>query len=309
MEPGRRALRGTGGPPPRRAPFRLSRGLAYMILAAFFFSCMAALVKLACRRLPPMEVVFARSVLSAALSLGLALHARAPIIGRRPALLVTRGAVGSIALALYFYALAHLKLADAVTLQYTNPILVTLFAPLVLEEPGNRRQWVVVGTAFAGMLLILRPEAEVGLWPGMAAALSAFGSAAAYALVRKLSATEHPLTIVLYFPVVSALFSLPFVLADFVRPEGAEWAALAGVAVTTTIAQVFLTWSLTLEPAARATSVSYWGILFGAVLGWLVFGETPDRLAAAGAALIIGATALLARSAAAPAATPAATSS
>lgn len=299
----------TAAPAPRRAAFRLRRGLAYMILAAFFFSWMAALVKLACRRLPPMEVVFARSALSAGLSLGLALHARAPIVGHRPALLATRGAVGSLALALYFYALAHLKLADAVTLQYTHPILVTLFAPLVLKEPGSRRGWAVVGVAFAGMLLIVKPEAEVSLWPGIAAGLSAVGSAAAYTLVRKLSATEHPLTIVLYFQVVSALVSLPFVLAGGVRPRGAEWAALAGVAITTTIAQVFLTWALKLEPAARATSVSYWGILFGAVLGWLVFGETPDRLAAAGAVLIVGATALLARSAAAPAAAPAATSS
>jgi drug/metabolite transporter (DMT)-like permease len=273
-----------------------------MILAAFFFSCMAALVKVACRRLPPMEVVLGRSILSAALTLILVLRARAPLLGRRPGLLVTRGIVGSVALALYFYALAHLKLADAVTLQYTNPILVTIFAPFVLKEPSPLRQWMAVSIAFAGMVLIAKPESEVSLWPGIAAAASAFGSAAAYALVRKLSATEHPLTIVLYFPCISALLSLPFVLNDFVMPRGSEWAALVGVAVSTTIAQLFLTWALKLESAARATSVSYWGILFGALLGWLVFGEVPDRLAVLGGGLIVIATALLARSPATPSA-------
>jgi drug/metabolite transporter (DMT)-like permease len=271
----------------------MSRGLAFMILAAFFFSLMAALVKLACRRLPPMEVVLARSLLSAALSLALALRAGAPLLGRRRALLVARGAVGSVALALYFYALAHLELADAVTLQYTNPVLVALFAPLFLGEPTSRRQWAVVVLAFAGMLVIVRPRAELTLVPGLAAAASAFGSAAAYTLVRKLSATEHPLTIVLYFPFISALVALPFVARDFVLPRGGEWIALAGVAVTTTIAQVLLTWALKLEPAARATSVSYWGILFGALLGWSLFGEAPGPATLAGALLIVAATLLL----------------
>ena len=271
-----------------------------MILAAFFFSCMAALVKVACRRLPPMEVVFARSILSAVLTLILVVRARAPLLGRRRGLLVARGVTGSVALALYFYAIAHLELADAVTLQYTNPILVTLFAPFALKEPSPLRQWAVVGIAFAGMALIAKPDSEMSLWPGIAAVASAFGSAAAYALVRKLSETEHPLTIVLYFPCISALISLPFLLSDFVMPRGNEWVALVGVAVSTTIAQLFLTWALKLESAARATSVSYWGILFGALFGWFVFGEAPDRLTVLGGALIVGATVLLARSHVAP---------
>ncbi len=283
---------------------RLSRGLLDMILAAFFFSLMAAMVKLACRRLPPMEVVFARSILSSALTIVLLVRARAPLLGRRRGLLVARGMVGSAALALYFYALAHLKLADAVAIQYTNPILVTLFAPLLLKEPSPLGQWAVVGIAFAGMVLIIKPQAELSLWPGVAVVASAFGSAAAYTLVRKLSTTEHPLTIVVYFPCISTLFSLPFVWRNFVPPHGIEWAVLAAVAVTTTIAQLFLTWALKLEPAARATSVSYWGILFGAGLGWLVFAEVPDPLTVAGAALIIGATTLLARSPVAPAPLP-----
>jgi drug/metabolite transporter (DMT)-like permease len=273
---------------------KLRRGLAYMVLAAFFFSLMAALVKLACRRLPPMEVVLARSLLSAALSLVIALRAGAPLLGRRRGLLVARGLVGSTALALYFYALAHMRLADAVTLQYTNPILLALFAPIFLQEPTGQRVWLALAVAFAGMLLIVKPGGAVSLWPGLAAAGSAVGAAAAYALVRVLARTEHPLTIVLYFPFVSALVALPFVLAEFVQPAGWEWAALAGVAVTTTIAQVCLTWGLKLEPAARATSVSYWAILFGAVLGWAGFGERPDALAIAGGGLIIGATALIA---------------
>ncbi len=276
--------------------FPLRRGLAAMVLAALFFSLMAALVKLACRRLPPMEVVCARSVLSALLSLGLAVRAGAPLLGRRRRLLVARGLVGSAALALYFYALAHLPLADAVTLQYTNPILLALFAPFVLKEPTDRSAWAAVLIAFVGMLLIVKPEGDVSPWPGIAAMASAFGAAGAYALVRILAATEHPLTIVVYFPFISALVSLPFVLADWVRPVGIEWLALAGVAVTTTIAQVCLTWGLKLEPAARATSVSYWAILFGAILGWIGFGERPDSLVIAGGALIIGATALVARS-------------
>jgi drug/metabolite transporter (DMT)-like permease len=203
-----------------------------------------------------------------------------------------------VALALYIYALAHMRLADAVTIQYTNPVLLALFAPVFLKEPTGRRVWLAVAIAFAGTLLIVKPEGDVSLWPGVAAAGSAIGAAAAYAIVRVLAKTEHPLTTVLYLPFISALVSLPFVLADFVRPEGWEWATLAGVAVTTTAAQVALTWGLKLEPAARATSVSYWAILFGATLGWVGFGETPDALTLIGGALIVGATVLIAPSAA-----------
>jgi drug/metabolite transporter (DMT)-like permease len=276
-----------------------------MALSALAFSAMNALVKLLGERIPTQEIVFVRSLLALAFSFALLRRAGVAPGGHRRGLLVLRGLWGYAALSCVFYAIAHLPLAEATLIQYLHPTLTALLAAAVLGERVDRALAASLALGTAGVALVVRPDFLFG---GAASALdpwavaAALGGASLTALalvgVRELSRTEHPLVIVLWFPLVAAPASLPATLAHGVWPRGGEWALLLGIGVLAQLGQVSVTRGLALEHAGRATAVSYLQIAFAALWGWLLFAEVPGPWSAAGAALIAASAWIGARTAA-----------
>ena len=274
-----------------------------MILAAFFFSLMSLFVKVAGQRLPSQEIVLVRSVVTGLYTFIAVRWAGVSLWGERKGWLVMRGLTGFIALSFIYFALTKLPLADATVLQYTNPVFTALLAAVFLGETIQRRDWGGTALSLAGVVLIARPSFLFGnqtsgldpLYVGIALLGAAF-SAAAYVIVRKLRTSEHPLTIIFYFPLVSTLGSLPTALPDAVWPTPLEWLVLVvGVAGMAQLGQIYLTKGLHAEQAGRAMSMSYLQILFAAVWGALFFGEIPDVFVLLGALLVMGGTVLVAR--------------
>jgi drug/metabolite transporter (DMT)-like permease len=95
---------------------------------------------------------------------------------------------------------------------------------------------------------------------------------------------------VFYFPLVATPLAIPWAAYDFVCPSAREWVLLVGIGVSTQIGQVFLTKSLMIERAGRATSVSYLQICFAVIWQLVVFGQSPGLGTLLGSALIIGGT-------------------
>ncbi|MCP3983894.1 MAG: DMT family transporter [bacterium] len=261
-----------------------------MVLSAFAFSVMAVCVKHAVVRLPTVEVVFVRALVAVALSaIGLAWAGVAPL-GVRRGLLLVRGMLGFGGLHCVFYAVAHLPLAEAMVLQYLHPIFTALLAWRLLGESVGRGVAVGVPLSLLGVLLVTgTPAGDAALDPfavGVAVA-GAFLSGCAYVVVRRLSRSEHPLVIVLYFPMVTVPATLPWVLANPVWPVGLEWLWLLGVGVAAQVGQVALTRGMQHEPAARATALSYLQVVFAAFWGAAVFAEVPGPAAILGGGLIL----------------------
>jgi len=272
-----------------------SVGLRYMAYGAFWFSLMSLLVKVAGQRMPSQQVVLVRGVITLVLSYALVRRAGVSPWGKNRKLLLTRGAFGFVALSLFYFSLVHLPLADASVIQYTNPVWVALLAALLLRERTGPGEALVLLACLGGVVLITRPSFLFGgdaRLPPTLVALALFGafcSACAYVTIRRLT-DEHPMVIVLYLPMVTVVGTIPLIGRTAVWPTPLEWAVLAGVGVTTQIAQVYMTRGLQLEPAGRATAVGYLQIVFAGVWGALFFAEYPDRWSLTGAALIIGST-------------------
>jgi drug/metabolite transporter (DMT)-like permease len=270
-----------------------------MAYGAFWFSIMSLLVKFAGQRLPSMEIVLVRAVVTLVLSYALIRRAKLPLRGNRRSLLIIRGLLGAAALTCFYFSIVHLPLAEATVIQYTNPVFAALLAGVLLGERLGRRELVGVAASMAGVLLIARPSF---LFAGSApidpvhvsiAVAGALFSATAYVTVRMLRNIDHPLVVVFYFPLVTVPLVLPFALVNWIWPTPAEWAMLVGIGTTTQIAQVYMTRGLQLEPAGRATAVGYLQIVFAAIWGILLLGEHPDRWSILGATVIIGGTLLV----------------
>jgi drug/metabolite transporter (DMT)-like permease len=279
----------------------LPRGLRYMTVGAFYFSIMSLLVKLAGQNLPSQQIVFARSVIMAALALIALRRLGLPLLGGRRRLLLLRGLLGFGALSCFYYALVHLPLADATVLQYTNPAFAAVFAVFALGERMRPREVISVGLSLAGVLLVAQPTFLFGAGPRLdpvavgVALLGAVLSAGAYVVVRMLG-TEHHLVVILYFAVVSAIGAVPATVVTAVMPSPAEWLLLLGVGLSTHAGQVYMTRGLHLERAGRATAAGLIQIVFAALWGGLVFAQLPNAWGLAGAVLVITAVLLLGRS-------------
>ena len=284
-------MAGSDGP----ATGRLRPGVRFMLASALAFSVMTAFVKLAGERLPSQEIVFARALISVVLSVSLLARARVALWGtraRRP-LLLLRGIFGFAGLSCVFYAVTHMPLAEAVVIQYLHPLFTAVLAAFFLGERVDRGVATGAALSLLGVLLVAKPAMLFGAGQSLptlallAALGGAFFSGCAYVCVRKLGETEHPLVIVLYFPLVTVPATLPTLVGSAVLPEGQEWLWLLCVGVFAQLGQVALTRGMQHESAARATGLSYMQVVFAALWGVLLFDEIPDALAVAGAGLIL----------------------
>ncbi|MCA9519795.1 MAG: DMT family transporter [Myxococcales bacterium] len=265
-----------------------------MALAALFFSTMSLFVKLGGHHLPLAELVFARSVVALAIA-GFSLHRLGlGFWGENRRLLLLRGVLGFSALICYFFAITRLPLADATVLQFTNPIFTALLATLILGERMSGRDLTSALVSLLGVIVVARPSflfgaqrAPLDLLAVMVALLGALCSAAAYTTVRKLRETDHPMVVVWYFPLVSTPLIAPIAAVDWVWPVGWDWLVLLAIGTLAQLGQVYMTRSLHLETAARATAVSYLQIVFAIVWGLLAFSEVPSPMTLVGATLVV----------------------
>ena len=279
-----------------RSPLKIGQGGQALVLSSLAFSLMTVCVKQLGGRLPVAEVVLVRALISVVMTaIGLRLAGVSPW-GQRRWLLLARGLCGTVALLCFFHAIATLPLASATVLQYTYPTFTALAASLLLGEQLRRSIVLAVLLGWIGILLVSQPDWLHSSWSSLplSSVVIALGgalfTALAYVCVRRLSVSEHPLVIILYFPMVSIPLTIPLVLQDGVMPMGAEWLWLLGVGLFTQLGQIWVTRGLSAMPAAQATSINYVQVVFAALLGWLIFSEMLNAGVIAGGLLILAST-------------------
>ena len=271
------------------------QGARALVLSSLSFSLMTVCVKKLGGRIPVSEIVLVRSLVSIALTGTAMLHGRVNPFGSNRRLLLLRGICGSIALLCFFEAITALPLASATVLQYTYPTFTAGAAWLLLGERLRRRIGIAVVLGWIGVVLVIQPDwlgvgpDGLAVQPVMAALGGAVFTALAYVCVRHLSAKEHPLLIILYFPLVSIPLTLPMVMQNGVWPLGLDWLWLLGVGILTQLGQIWVTKGLSYLPAAKATSLNYVQVLFAASWGWIWFNESITAFTCMGAALVLGA--------------------
>jgi len=280
--------------------WQIGAGFWYVIASAFAFSIMTALVKLAGQRLPSQEVVAVRALVSLLLSWLLVRRAGVSPWGTHRRLLFFRGFLGYLALSCVFHSVAVMPLADATVIQYLYPLFTAVLATILLGEKPTLRIATAGIASLVGIALVAKPSFLFGTLATapnpvdvVIAVAGAFFTAVAYVGVKKLTALEHPLVIVFYFPLVTLPATVPALLHSAVMPRGWEWLVLVGVGVATQAGQVWLTRGLQLESATRATALTYMQVVFATAWGAMFFAEIPDHRSIVGALLVVSGAFLL----------------
>jgi drug/metabolite transporter (DMT)-like permease len=263
-------------------------GALYLTVAEFMFASMGASVKMASAYLPNEVLVFWRNLI------GIFLIAPWLLRGGRCKLRtgqfryhLLRGLAGLGAMYCFYYAIAHMALAEAMLLKMTAPLFIPLIAFLWLREsvPASVRWALLIG--FSGVILILQPGfSGVSLIALVALAGGAL-AAVAKVTVRRLTATEPGPRIVFYFALIGALVSALPLAWNWVTPPIEAWGLVFAIAVFSTAGQLLMTRGYSHAPASQIAAFTYTAVLFATAYGWLFWDEVLDLLTFTGAALVI----------------------
>lgn len=286
-------------------------GIAWMIGAVGALSLMDAAMKALSGHYPPVQVAALRGAV--ALPLVVAWVALAGGMGDlvlvRWPLHLARGVAGVAMLTGFVYTVRVLPLAEAYSIFFVSPLLITaLSVPLLGERVGPRR-WLAIATGLLGVLVVLRPTGAGTL---SLAGLVALGAAACYSIsaiwVRILGRTDSTLSMMFWLMAMVTVGAGALAAPGWVAVEWSHWPLLAAVAVTGTFGQFALTQAFRIGEASVIAPFEYTALAWGLGLDWALWSTRPDARTLSGAAIVVGAGLYLIRrerdAGAVPASTP-----
>ena len=269
---------------------RVQNGVIWMIIATFFFAFMGMFVKLGSPYFSEIELVFYRSFISLIFIILIIVNKKISLKTNFKKLHFYRSFVGFLSLLAFFYAISHLPLSTAISLNYTSPLFVALLITFFLNKKPSFYVCCLLLIGFFGAFLILKPTL-IGnsAFAGFIGLLSGFGAGLAYLFMAQLGKVNEPDTrVVFYFTLLSSICAgLLMLLEDTNLEIFQHWWLLLGLGVSATIAQLALTKAYRVGNTLKNAGLSYLTILFSSILGLIVFSETLDILSLVGILLII----------------------
>lgn len=205
-------------------------------------------------------------------------------------LLLTRSIFGALGIFCNFYALSHIPISDAMTLNKTAPFFVVALSWAFLKERASIRQSLALVLAFAGVVLVMKPAgASWGAsFPALCGLVGGFGAGVAYTCVREMGKLGVPSAfIVLFFSAFSCLASVPFMLPHPDPMNAKQLLAMLGAGAGAAIGQFGVTAAYKFAPAREIAIYDYSSIIFSAALGFIVLGQAPDASSIAGFVIIV----------------------
>ncbi|MDF9800369.1 drug/metabolite transporter (DMT)-like permease [Catalinimonas alkaloidigena] len=263
-----------------------SRGVWYMIVSVFFFSCMGLMVKLV-PHIPSTQVVFFRSIISLVLSFLMLKRQNVSVWGNNRKYLLLRGMSGAVALILFYETLQHIPLASAVTIGFLAPIFTTLLGVFIIREGVYPLQWLFFLAAFGGVVMVQGFDNRITPFYFIIGIIATFFSGLAQNFIRKLNTNEHPLVIIFYFPLITTPITGIYSLFHWESPQAWDWAILIAIGLFTQFAQFFMTKSIQLEELSKVSIIRYLGIIYALAFGYIFFDETYNIYAYGGMAVAV----------------------
>jgi drug/metabolite transporter (DMT)-like permease len=187
----------------------------------------------------------------------------------------------------FFFGLARMPLVNALTLGFTAPLMVTaLSVPLLGERVGWRR-WTAVVFGFVGIVIILRPGAGMVTPAALAVIAAAFCYACLAITARKLSTTETSYALSVYVISGPMLISGILLPGNWTAPNAASWGLFLLAGACSAVAWVGIIGGYRRAPPAMLAPFEYTALVGGAIAGYLIWDEVPDRWVVTGAIVII----------------------
>lgn len=276
-------------------------GIKYMLFASLLFAFMGAFAKELSSSMSSVEVVFFRNVFGVIL-ISLSIYKK-PLtqVGGKPWLLLFRGLIGFISLLFFFYMIANISLAQAMTFSKTSTIFTAIFAYFFVQEKLGIKGWIGIFIGFIGIVFITGFDGSNLSKTDYLGILTGVGAGLAYTSIRELRKYYDSRAIVLSFmgigtigPIILMTIAhfytneaIDFVLAPFVMPSSSDFLVILGLGLVATFAQIYMTKAYSNAKAGIIGTISYSNIVFSIILGMFLGDSFPNIWILLGISLII----------------------
>jgi EamA-like transporter family. len=265
------------------------QGILLMLASALLFSSMQIVINITGGRIPLMEQVFFRNIVSLLICFVIIKRHRLSMFGEKKyqPLLFMRSVFGLMGLVCLFYAASRANQADVTILSKMSPFLITLLAFLFLKEKIARIQIPALIIAFSGAFLVANPTFHSNIFPLLIAFLCAVFSSVSYTLLAYFKDKVDAVTVIMHFSTFCVAAAIPFMAAHFVLPGITDFLLLVLMGVFGGFGQIALTYSYRMAPASEVSIYNYSGILFSMLLAYIVLGETVSHTSLIGGSLVV----------------------
>jgi drug/metabolite transporter (DMT)-like permease len=267
------------------------RGITAMVMAVAAFAVMDAILKDFAQHYPAMQVGAMRGAASLPFILlpVLAMGRWRDLRPVRWPLHLLRGLLSVVMLWGFIYAVRTLSLADAYSIFFVAPLLVTALSVPILGEMVDWRRWVAIAFGLAGVLVMLRPTADLFT---TLAALGALASAATYAVsavtVRLMHRTDTTVSMVFWLMLMLSVFAGALAAPGWVDLRAEHWPWLGALGMAGALGQHLITQAFRFAPASVVAPFEYTALLWGVAIDWTVWTVLPSARMFAGAGLVVG---------------------
>jgi len=266
------------------------RGIGAMLLAVAMFSLMDTGLKLLSPHYPALQVASMRALSSLPLVIAFVAWRRAfhTLWRVRWPLHLLRGALGIAMLSLFAFALRHLPLAEAYSIFFIAPLLITVLSVPFLGERVDSPRWIAIFIGLIGVIVVLRPTGTgmftLGGLAVLAAALFYSISAITVRIVGRTDSTESQIFWLMAMVGIGAgLMAAP----NWTPIRAVDAWVLVGVAGTGFLGQLAITEAFRLGEASAIAPFEYSALAYGLGIDWLIWQTLPDGFTLVGAAIIV----------------------
>ncbi|TCB81580.1 DMT family transporter [Acinetobacter sp. ANC 4173] len=266
----------------------VGKALLCLMTSAFLFSIMGVCIRFASETVDNPTVVFFRNAVGLFIFIPMLFKQGLSFIKTDKLWMHTwRSMVGLAAMYGFFYAIAHLKLSNAMVFSYSSPIFIPLIAYFFLKERISQGMIVAAVVGLIGVLLVAKPDQGLFNSLSFIGLGACFLSAMAFVTVRALTNTEPPERIVFYFCIFGTLISSIPMYWHWRVFSLKELLLLITVGLLANISQLFMSYAYSLAPAGQIGPMNYIAIVFAGIWGFIFWHEIPDVFSILGISIIL----------------------
>jgi drug/metabolite transporter (DMT)-like permease len=266
-------------------------GCFSLCFGMFMFGIGNALIKEASETLPSVEVVLLRSCFSVSYMFMFLLFTGnlSWLKSHNYPLQITRGIVGFFGLWTLFISFKILPMPEATTFTFLSPFVITALAGPLLKEKVSVQRWIAVLVGFSGVLIVAQPTGDVTLY-GAGIAIASAIIEGFIMLMARLLKKDKPVTSVFFHTGIIAViaFIYLFFSGEWVSPSTHNIITVASLGLVSCLGHVSIVYAYSIAPAAVVAPMLYTLIIWGAIFGYFIWGETISTMMIVGVPLIVG---------------------
>ena len=275
-------------PRPGGAEGLIVLGILLMLFGDFMFALNDALGKWLVASFSVGQVVLIRSIGFFLVLAPMLLSQQKGTVFRiaRPGLVFLRAVLTTVDTACFYAAVVHLPLADVMSFYMAAPIYVAALSHFFLREQVGWRRWMAIGIGFCGVLIMLKPSSSAFSLSAAYAIVGSLAFAISLILSRFLRGTSDA-TLVTWQTIGGVVLGAILTIGAWRTPSVAELLELLLLGIVSCSAHLLITRSLKLAPASTLAPLHYTMLIWGALLGYLVFGDIPESRIWIGSAIVV----------------------